>query len=250
MSSEAAQKGHFYVVGVGPGAPDLLTLRAANIIGSCDVLIAPQAETSAESLALQVAASCIDKQEVIEQVYPMARDESQTVRCWAGIADLVLERCERGQAVAHLTIGDPLLYSTAGYLIDQLASRLPEDRWHVVPGISAFQAAAAATHQTLTRQNDRLMLMPATRIPDVKAAMGNCETLVLYKVGPRLKQLAAALEEHGAAGEATIVSRASQPGAETIQRGLDGACDAKAGYMSTVIVRLGRRSWQDTNETS
>lgn len=250
MNAEAAVKGHFYVVGVGPGAPDLLTLRAVNIIRSCDVLIAPRAETSAESLALKVAGEYIGQQEVIEHAYPMARDEKRTERCWAEIAEIVIDRCERGQAVVHLTIGDPLLYSTAGYLIDQIASRLPEDRWHVVPGISAFQAAAAAAHQTLTRQNDRLMLMPATSIPDVKTAMDNCETLVLYKVGPRLKQLAAALEEYGAAGEATLVSRASQAGAETIRRGLDGVCDTKAGYMSTVIVRLGRRSWQDTNETS
>jgi precorrin-2/cobalt-factor-2 C20-methyltransferase len=250
MVADAAQKGHFYVVGVGPGAPDLLTLRAATTIRSCDVLIAPRAETSSESLALQVAEDCIDRQEIIERVYPMVRDERRTERCWAEIADVVVERCRRGQAVGHLTIGDPLLYSTAGYLIDQIATRLPEDRWHVVPGISAFQAAAASAHETLTRQNDRLTLMPATSIPEVKAAFDSCETLVLYKVGARLKQLAAALEEQGLAEQATLVCHASQPGKETILRGLGGACDAKAGYMSTVIVRLGRRRWPETDEAS
>jgi precorrin-2/cobalt-factor-2 C20-methyltransferase len=248
MDSEAAIKGHFYVVGVGPGAPDLLTLRAANIIRSCDVLIAPRAESSTESLALQVATACIDRQEVIEQVYPMARDERQTESCWAGIADMVVERCERGQAVAHLTIGDPLLYSTAGYLIDQIAGRLPEERWHVVPGISAFQAAAAAARQTLTRQDDRLLLMPATSPADVQSALDACETLVLYKVGRRLKPLIAALEERGLDGQATLVSHASQPGRESIRRGLGGVCDPQAGYMSTVIVRLGRRGWLETSE--
>jgi precorrin-2/cobalt-factor-2 C20-methyltransferase len=248
MSGETAVKGHFYVVGVGPGAPDLLTLRAANIIRSSDVLIAPRAETSTESLALDVARECIDGQEIVEQIYPMARDEQQTERCWAGIADLVIERCARGQAVAHLTIGDPLLYSTAGYLMDHIAGRLPEERWHVVPGISAFQAAAAATRQTLTRQNDRLTLMPAVNIPEVEAALGSCETLVLYKVGPRLARLTAALDERGYAGQATLVSHASQPGMETIQQGLRGASDARAGYMSTVILRLGRRGWRDTGE--
>jgi precorrin-2/cobalt-factor-2 C20-methyltransferase len=248
MSAEVAKEGHFYLVGVGPGAPDLLTLRAASIIRSCDVLIAPRAETSAESLALQVAAECIDRQEIIEQIYPMARDQQQTESCWARVADIVVERCQCGQSVAHLTIGDPLLYSTAGYVIDQVTGRIPDDHWHVIPGVAAFQAAAAAVRRTVTRQNDRLMLMPATNIAAVKAALGVCETLVLYKVGPRLKQLTALLEEQNLAAQSDLVCHASQPGEETVLRGLDSACDAKAGYMSTVIVPVGRRRWADTRE--
>jgi precorrin-2/cobalt-factor-2 C20-methyltransferase len=248
MSTEVAREGHFYLVGVGPGAPDLLTLRAASIIRSCDVLVAPRAETSTESLALQVAAECIDRQEIIEQIYPMARDQQQTESCWAQIADVVVERCQRGQSVVHLTIGDPLLYSTAGYLIDQIGARIPEDCWHVVPGISAFQAAAAVMRQTLARQDDRLMLMPATNIAAVKAALGVCETLVLYKVGSRLKQLTALLEEQNLAAQSDLVCHASQPGEETVLRGLDSACDAKVGYMSTVIVPVGHRRWADTRE--
>jgi precorrin-2/cobalt-factor-2 C20-methyltransferase len=248
MGGEIARKGHFYVIGVGPGAPDLMTLRAASIIRSCDVLIAPRAETSTESLALQVAAACIDRQEVIEQIYPMARDQRQTESCWARVADIVVERCQRGQSVAHLTIGDPLLYSTAGYVIDQVTGRIPDDHWHVIPGVAAFQAAAAAVRRTLTRQNDRLLLMPATDINEVEAALGVCETLVLYKVGPRLKQLEAMLEEHKLAAESDLVCHASQPEKETILRGLDAGCDTKVGYMSTVIVPVGRRRWADTRE--
>lgn len=248
MSAEVAKGGHFYLIGVGPGAPDLLTLRAASIIRSCNVLIAPRAETSTESLALQVAADCIDGQEIMEQIYPMARDQRQTESCWARIADVVVERCQRGQSVAHLTIGDPLLYSTAGYLIDQIAARLPDDCWQVVPGISAFQAAAAAVRQTLVRQNDRLTLMPATSISEVKAALDACETLVLYKVGPRLKQLVTLLEEQNLAAQSDLVCHASQPGQEAVLRGLASPCDAKTGYMSTVIVPVGRRRWTDTRE--
>jgi precorrin-2/cobalt-factor-2 C20-methyltransferase len=240
---ETVVPGHFYLVGVGPGAPDLLTLRALNTIRACDVLIAPRSETSRESLALQVVEEFVGTQEVIEHTYPMERSQQQTERCWARMADIVVDRCQRGQSVAHLTIGDPLLYSTAGYLIDQIVARLPGERWHVVPGISAFQASAAIAQQPLTRQNDRLMLMPATSISEVEQALDVCETLALYKVGPRLKQLSSMLGRHNLASRSHLVCHASQEGKETVLRGLDSISDDKAGYMSTVIVPMGHRSW-------
>lgn len=246
--SEGAQPGHFYLVGVGPGAPDLLTLRAVEVIRSCTALIAPRSENSPESLALQVAAKYIHQQEVIEHIYPMARDQQQTENCWAAVADIVVARCQKGQSVAHVTIGDPLLYSTAGYLMEQIAARMPRERWHVVPGISAFQAAAAVAQQRLTLQNDRLMLMPATSIPDVEQALTACETLALYKVGPRLKQLAAMLRQHNLAAQAHLVAHACQSGKEMVLHGLDRLASEKIGYMSTVIVPVGHRSWTHTGE--
>ncbi len=245
---ESVLPGHFYLVGVGPGAPDLLTLRAAKVIRSCDVLIAPRSENSPESLALRVAAEYVQEQEVIEHIYPMARSQQQTESCWAQIAEIILQRCQSGRSVAHLTIGDPLLYSTAGYLMDQIVSRMPKECWHVVPGISAFQAAAAVVHLPLTRQNDRLMLMPATSIADVERALDACETLALYKVGPRLKQLASMLSRHNLAAQSHLVCHASQEGKEMVLCGLGADSDEKAGYMSTVIVPVGHRSWTSIGE--
>jgi len=246
--AEGALPGHFYLVGVGPGSPDLLTLRAVEVIRSCAVLVAPRSESSSESLALQVVAAYIEKQEVIEHIYPMERNQQQTENCWATVADTIVGRCQKGQSVAHLTIGDPLLYSTAGYLMDQIAARMPRERWHVVPGISAFQAAAAIAQQRLTLQNDRLMLMPATSIPDVEAALTSCETLALYKVGPRLRQLAAMLRRHNLAAQAYLVSRACQPGKEMVLQGLESSFSEEIGYMSTVIVPVGRRRWTRAGE--
>jgi len=111
MAAETAQKGHFYIVGVGPGASDLLTLRAASIIRRCDALIAPRAATCGESLALQITGDCIDGQEVIERVYSMVRDEQRTERCWAEIADLVAEHrviCFEYSKLLRTESGHPL----------------------------------------------------------------------------------------------------------------------------------------------
>lgn len=242
---ENAQAGHFYLIGVGPGAADLLTLRAVEIIRECDVLIAPRSAASEESLALKVVAHLIDRQEVIEHIYPMERNQQRTEECWAEMADLVVKRCSRGQKVGHLTIGDPLLYSTAGYLMAKIAARMPCECWHVVPGVSAFQLSAALLHQQLAQQDDRLILMPATNMREVELALDRCETLVLYKVGRRLKALAELLERRGLARKAQLVCHAGQKGKETILRGLSSVSDEKSGYMSTVIVPIGSRSWSD-----
>lgn len=238
-----AMPGHFYAVGVGPGSPDLLTLRAVNIIRSADVLIAPRSENSGESLALQVVRDLCDGQEVIEHVYPMERDAGRTGVCWNAMADLVAERCRAGQSVAHLTIGDPLLYSTAAYLLQQLAIRLSAESLHVVTGVSAFQATAAIAVRPLTLQEDRLLLMPATDLAEVERALEHCETLVLYKVGPRARALRDLLVRRNLAQHAFMVCYAEQGDKEVVVASLESLPEGRLGYLSTVIVHVGRREW-------
>jgi precorrin-2/cobalt-factor-2 C20-methyltransferase len=247
LNSQAAiaQPGHFYAVGVGPGAPDLLTLRAARLIESAGVIVAPRSERSDESLALAAIRDLIGEQEVIENIYPMERDRERTEQCWRTVAEQVAERCARGLAVVQVTIGDPLIYSTSAYLIEALLDGLmPRERVHAVPGISAFQVAAARFIDPLTIQEDRLMLMPATDMEAVASALDRCETLVLYKVGPRLKALAALFRERGLLGQARLACRAEQGEGESYLQDLTGDLPGELGYMSIVIVRVGRKEWR------
>jgi precorrin-2/cobalt-factor-2 C20-methyltransferase len=239
-----APPGHFYLIGVGPGAPDLVTLRAARLIDACQVLVAPRSEKSEESLALAVVRDRLVAQQVIEHVYPMERDPARTAACWAALADRLAEDCAAGRAVAHLTIGDPLIYSTAVYLMAQMAERIPAERLHVVPGISAFQAAAAITVQPLTIQEDRLMLMPATSLDEVALALERCETLVLYKIGARLPALIDLLSRRGVLNQARLVCHVEQGEREVVLSDLRQLADTRIGYMATVIVRAGHRRWE------
>lgn len=245
---EHALPGHFYAVGVGPGAPDLLTLRAARLIESADLLIMPRAEIAEQSLALLAIKDLLHGQETMEHVYAMERDIEKTKASWLPIAELVCQRCARGQAVVQVTIGDPLIYSTSSYLMALLSERLPADHLHVTPGISAFQAAASLFGEPLTLQEDRLLLMPATDLTEVERALGQCETLLLYKVGPRLKALAELLARHGLAERAKLVRNAEQGEREVVVNGLTGPLEESCGYMSTVIVHIGRRTWRGAAE--
>lgn len=242
---ESAAPGHFYAVGVGPGSPDLLTLRALRIVESVDVIVAPRSELSSESLALQVVRDVPGHREVLEQVYPMERNEEKTEASWRAVADVVAERCREGQSVAHLTIGDPLIYSTACYLLSELFDRLSKDRIHIVPGISAFQAAAALAGSLLTLQDDRLTLLPATHLDEVEHALDHSETVVIYKIGARLREVAGLLRRRNLAGQSFLVCYAEQGEKERIIAGLDELPEGRLGYMSTVIVPLRRRGWSE-----
>lgn len=241
---DRAEAGHFYAVGVGPGSPDLLTLRAWNIVASVDCVVAPRSERSGESLALQVVRDVPGARRIIEHVYPMERDGEKTESSWRAVAELVEEQCRAGRSVAHLTIGDPLLYSTACYLLTQVAERLPRERIHVVPGVSAFQAAAARLGRPLALQDDRLTLLPATDLDEVERALERSETVVLYKIGPRALALVELLRRRGLAGRACMVCYAEQGEKERVLVGLDELPEGRLGYMSTVIVAVGRRGWR------
>ncbi|MDY0300238.1 MAG: precorrin-2 C(20)-methyltransferase [Trichlorobacter sp.] len=241
---EKAQPGHFYAVGVGPGAPDLVTLRAARLVETADLIIAPRSSKASESLAVTAIRPLLCGQELIENSYPMERDQEATRHCWGEMADLVVQRCRQGQAVVQITIGEPLFYSTSAYLLEALANRMSADTIHLVPGISAMQAAAACFGDPLTMQDDRLMLMPAVRLDEVAKALEQCETVVLYKVGPRLKALTGLLAQKGLLDRARLVCHVEQEGREVIVSRLTDDLPDAMGYMSTVIVQLGRKGWE------
>ena len=245
----SALPGHFHAVGVGPGAPDLLTLRAANLVDSADVVIAPRSRTSRGSLALATVSDLIHDQEVVEHFYAMTRDIEETISRWAEIAELVARRCQAGQAVVQITIGDPLIYSTSHYLLALVKQVLPADRIHVVPGISAFQSVASHFSESIVTQEDRMLLMPATDLARVEDALRHCETLVLYKVGKRLDRVIDLLQRKGLLSQARLVSNSDQFDKEFITTDLTDV-GAERGYMATVIVHIDRKTWTAPVERS
>ena len=242
-----AVAGHFYAVGVGPGAPDLLTLRAVNLIQSADIIITPRSAQTEVSMARQIIEPYLQNQEIIEQAYPMERNLDKTLRAWGQVAEMIAERSQRGQSIVQTTLGDPLLYSTSCYLLDQLLPRFPEGWIHVVPGISAMQTVAALSGDSLALQEDRLMLMTAHDLNEVEKAFTCCETLVLYKCGKKLGELAALLERQGLANQTFLACYAEQEGKQFITQDLRAAADGKPGYLATAIIHVGRRGWKTTN---
>lgn len=245
MTTMSAQPGHFYAVGIGPGSPDLLTLRAAHIIEQCDVLISPQAKGAAKSLALEAVRPFLDRQEIIVNNYPMERNEKKTRERWQFFAADVARRCAKGLSVVQITLGDPLIFATSSYLLQGLTELMPAAKIHVVPGISAFQTAASRFAETLTLQEDRLTLMSATDLDSVEKALLQCETLVLYKAGGVIDGLIDMLGRHNLLHKARLISCGEQGDHELLVADLSTWQIQPLNYMTTMIIKVGNRSWQE-----
>lgn len=246
MNFAAALSGHFYAVGIGPGAADLLTVRAVNLIKSADVIIAPRSEVSSSSLALNTIKDYLqDGQDVLEREYPMKRDSSATSAFWGSVAREVEDFSRVGRSVVQITLGDPLIYSTSSYLLDALVGSIDESRIHIIPGVSSLQASAAKFSEVLTIQEDRMTLMTATDLDEVGKALDCCETLVLYKAGKKLDQLRELLADRGMLENARAAFYVEQED-EAIWHNMAEEFDYDGRYMTTVIIQKSRRKWDES----
>jgi precorrin-2/cobalt-factor-2 C20-methyltransferase len=230
-------KATLYGVGAGPGAPDLLTLRAVAVLRSAAVIAAPRPSDGDESIAWRVARDAVGDvpgQERLFLTFPMTRDVAVRRAARESATAAVASRLAAGRSVAFVTEGDPLLYST---FLDLLAAAPRAGaRVEVVPGVSSITAVAAAARVPLADGDDALAALPASRaLGDLARLVREFETLLLFKAGRHLREIAGALAPLGLAGRAWVVSDASRPGERV--RPLADHDAAQAGYFTTVLVR-------------
>ncbi|SEA35595.1 precorrin-2 C20-methyltransferase /cobalt-factor II C20-methyltransferase [Desulfuromusa kysingii] len=245
MQDKMLKPGCFYAVGVGPGDPDLVTLRAARLVEGADVILAPQAKSSKSSIALRAVAPLLKDQEIVVTQYPMERNNVKTREHWGKIATDVAKRCLSGQSVVQVTLGDPLIFATSSYLMEALVEKLPADRIQTIPGISAYQMVAGCFNRPLTLQEDRLMIMSATDLDAVEKALDACETLVLFKAAGDLPRLLELLRRKQLLQCAELVSAGGQGEHEVKVADLSQWDEVDLGYMTTMIIHIGQRPWQE-----
>lgn len=232
--------GTLYGVGVGPGAPDLLTLRAVAVLRAVPVLAAPRRSEADASLAGRIAAEAVGLvpgQERLHLTFPMTRDPAVRREARRVAAAAVGERLGAGRSVAFVTEGDPMLYSSFLDLLAEAGRHFPTAPIAVVPGVTSLTAVAAAALVPLADGEGRLAVLPAAGALDELAELSaRFETLVLVKAGAVLPALAAALERDGLLDRAVLVSDASTD-LERVTRDLKAAARTAAGYFSTVLIR-------------
>jgi len=233
----SSRKGKLYGIGVGPGDPELLTLKAARLIGKVPVIFTPEAKRGGGSHALKVVERLLDpSQEVVFLHFPMAREKEILEAAWAEAAGKIDQVLLTGRDAAFLTIGDTLLYSTFGYILDGMRKRFHDLVWEIVPGVTSVTAVAAAAGLPLARTSERVLILPATYRPEeVRDALERFETVVLMKVSRVFDHVLPLLKELGLLSGAVLVSRCGTP-EERIFRDLDQVDPASIDYLSTLIV--------------
>jgi len=154
-------RGTFYGIGVGPGDPELLTVKAIKAIEAADVLIAPKTEKKEGSVALEIARPYLKKDiEIVYQVFPMVKDFAEDTGAWEANKAEILALLNEGKNVAFLTLGDPMFFSTYIYVFRLLEH---EDVDIVtIPGVPAFIAIGSYVGRPIVEGNDVLAIIPGT----------------------------------------------------------------------------------------
>lgn len=233
-------KSIFYGIGVGPGDPELLTLKALNILNNVDIIFAPKAKSKDDSLARQIVQNILDKEkEFIELEFPMTKNKEELEKRYKNSAEIILQKINCGNQVAYLTIGDPLLYSTYVYLLEALKEKCPDLAIETIPGISAYSAVAARFSYSMAEKNEKVCICPVPDdLNDLKKTILDNDTIVIMKVAKKLPEVVKLLEEMGLAQSAIFGSHVGMPGEKLIKGFNDGSSfSEKEGYLSTIIVR-------------
>lgn len=209
--------GRFTVVGIGPGDPELITLKAARLIGAAPV-IAYHAGVRKQSHARRIASSLIPADAVEEELrYPVTTGTTSHPGGYVGAMAEFYESCavrlsahlDAGRDVVLLAEGDPLFYGSSMYLHDRFKEVYETS---VVPGVPAFAAATAAVSTPLVRQTDVLTVLPGTLPePELARRLADTEAAIIMKLGRTFPAVRSALAAAGRLEGAWYVERASQP---------------------------------------
>ncbi len=230
--------GTLYGVGVGPGDPELITRRAARLIGAAPVIAFPSLPGQ-PSLARSIVADLIPpavREIVIEVPMTEAREPAQAAYDTGAAA--IAEALATGADVVVLCEGDPFFYGSFMYLHARLTGRF---RVEVVPGVSALTACAALAGRPLAARNDALTVLPAP-LPDaaLRAHLTGPAALAILKVGRHLPRLKALVAEAGLMSEAVFVARAGLTGQQVCPL---AEAPEPAPYFSMILIAKGADPW-------
>ncbi len=228
--------GIFYGIGVGPGDPELISLKAVRVLAQTRYIFAASSPGNGYSLALRIAEAHLAPESVVQLLpFPMTREKAALAPAWRENSLRVLEVLRQGHDAAFLTLGDPLIYSTFGYLARTLRELDPEAEIRAIPGITSFQAAAAATGRVLCEAGENLLLLSGL---DEEAAaaktLAEPDNIVILKVYKNFQKLRGLLQEQDLSGKCAFVSRLGLD-EEIICRDLESAPDAPH-YLSMLLI--------------
>jgi precorrin-2/cobalt-factor-2 C20-methyltransferase len=235
--------GKLYVIGVGPGDPELLTLKAVRILREVPCVCVPKGREEGSSLALSIVEKAINLEgkDIIEAHFPMRKTktaglDSELDAKWNETAEKVMSRLVKGLDMAFITIGDPTIYSTFFYLYDRLIASNPDLDIEFVPGVSSINASAARAKISLSLADEKIAVLPANYIENLRDALRNFDTVVLMKVHKAFKDVVKILDETGLAKNAIYISRAGMED-EKIFSDISKVKEEDLDYFSIMIIK-------------
>lgn len=228
------KKGKFIGIGVGPGDPDLLTVKAVKALNDVDVICAPRSAESKPSLALSIIKPILEDRKseykTLEPLFPMIEDKKALQNYWDDAAQRIIEKLNAGQDAAFITLGDPSVYSTFSYVFKIIEGLNFETL--IIPGITSFTGCAATAKVQLAERDEIIVIVPKVdeRLPQI---MEYGDTFVIMKTSRHSNLLADIVNKDMRKKEVISVQNCSMKD----EKILEGFVEDKK-YLSTTIVKF------------
>jgi precorrin-2/cobalt-factor-2 C20-methyltransferase len=237
-----------FCVGCGPGDPELLTIRALNLITEADVIFVPTSKLDKPSIALSIVAKYIkETTKIINLVFPMVKDKDALKDYWKKNTFEISQMVRTGKKTLYLTVGDPSLYSTWIYIHRELKKNHKDIEIEIIPGITSIFAFAAESKLSLVEGNEHLSIVPACYdLNKVKNTVKASDTIVFLKDGRYFDNVIEMLSDSGFGEETQIAIAQDVSTKENILeikhlKDLKGKKQPSQKYFSIMVVKRNDR---------
>lgn len=235
--------GRLYGIGVGPGDPELLTIKAKKILEDVDFIFTPQARKKGRSLALSIIDEVVDYTGKVEKLYfPMTYQQKKLEEARDKATDRIIKYLKEDKKMAFITLGDPMLYSTYQYIYQRLKKKGVEKKVKTIPGITSINASTSRLNLPLVKEEEKVAIV--SDISDLKEfenIINQFETTVVMKLSRNLPTALRVLRKLKLIDNSVLVSRCGQENEEIIYN-LDSVDSDEIDYLSLLIIKQERIS--------
>ena len=230
--------GTLYGIGVGPGDPDLMPLKSVKIIREVDIIFAASSTKNSHSQAVSVAAPHIPENSDVRLLpFPMTKDRAEKEACWRAHASTIIAELAKGRNAAFLTLGDSLTYATYGYVLKYVLELAPEAPVVTIPGITAYQAAAARINRPLVEGEESLLVVSGVEGGHrLRQFSQQVENVVFMKAYRNAADITDALDENHMLNSSVAVANCSLENEEVIED-VRSLRQRKPGYWTLILAK-------------
>ncbi len=227
--------GKLFGVGVGPGDPELITVKAVRAIKEADIIFTAASSKNSYSLAVEIASPYIADTAVTRQLgFPMTKQSDTVEAAWIANAKEIAHELKQGKTAVFLTLGDPTTYSTFGYILKKMKCIMPEADIETIPGITSFHAAAARLNRILVEGEESLLITSGAYGGERIRKVQDVENVAIVKAYKNIKDINQTLKDTGLFGNSVAVSKCGRSH-ETITENLDDLETRDPDYWTLIL---------------
>lgn len=227
-------KGTVYGIGVGPGDPELLTIKAVNILKKIDIVAIPQTKDDKDSIAFNIAKPYMKSSvEIVKLTFPMSLDINIREEARAKNAQIIKKLAFEGKNIAFLTLGDPLFYSTFIYLLNHFDGAVDVKS---IPGVTAFSSIASNANFPIVKGDESLCVICDFVKSEMDGYLEKFNTIIFMKVSSYAKEIGEFIQRNNLTSNFIMASNFGLPD-ERISSDVNVLLNEKIDYLTTIILR-------------